>query len=74
TDWSACLGTFNVQFASVDNTGAVQDITVWRAYSAPNAVTLTSFAAQNQALPVAVIVLGAVAVGSLLVIRQRKGR
>jgi hypothetical protein len=72
TDWSACLGTFNVQFASVDNTGAVQDITVWRAYSAPNAVTLTRFTVQNQIVPVAAIVLGTAAVGGLLVIRQRK--
>ena len=35
TDWSACLGTFNVQFASVDNTGTEQDITVWAAYTTP---------------------------------------
>lgn len=32
TDYSACYGTFNVQFASVDNTGTVQDITVWAEY------------------------------------------
>jgi hypothetical protein len=35
TDWSACLGTFNVQFASVDNTGTEQDITVWASYTTP---------------------------------------
>jgi hypothetical protein len=35
TDWSACLGTFNVQFASVDNTGTEQDITAWVAYTTP---------------------------------------
>ena len=75
TDWTACLtGTFNIQFASVNTSGAVQDVTVWQAYSAPNSVTLAGFTAQNQALPVAAIVLGAVTVGSLLVIRQRKGR
>jgi hypothetical protein len=40
TYWWGCLGTFNVQFASVDNTGAEQDITVWAAYDFGNHIYL----------------------------------
>ena len=71
-DWSACLGTVDIQFASGDGS-VTQDLTTARGYSVPNVVTLKSFAAQNQVLPVAAIVLGVVAVGGLVVIRRRKG-
>jgi hypothetical protein len=70
-DWSACLGTVNVQFAS-GNGAATQDETIIRGYSAPNAVTLKSFAAQNQ-VPIAAIAVSVVALGGLVVIRRRKG-
>jgi len=71
TDWSACLGTFNVQFASVDTNGVVQDITVWQAYSAPNAVALSSIAAQSPLMSISAVVLGVIAVGGLIVIRRK---
>ena len=70
TDWSACLGSFNVQFASVNGSGVVQDITNWLPYSAPNAVALSSITAQNM-MPITAIVLGITAVGGLLVIRKK---
>lgn len=70
-DWLACLGTFNVQFASVNGSGAVQDITVWQAYSAPNAVTLSSIGAQSPLMSISAIVLGVMAVGGLIVIRRK---
>jgi hypothetical protein len=72
-DWSACMGTVDVQFAS-GNGAATQDLTTTRGYSAPTAVTLKTFAVQNQVLPIATIVLGVVAVGSLVVIRRQKGQ
>jgi len=71
TDWSACLGTFNVQFASVNASGVVQDITGWRPYSAPNAVALSGVAAQTSFTSVSVFVLGVMAVGALIVIRRK---
>ena len=75
TGWSDCLtGTINVQFATRNGTSEM-DYTQWSegGYSIPNVVTLKSFTAQNQVLPVAAIVLGVVAVGGLVVIRRRKG-
>jgi hypothetical protein len=71
TNWSDCLETFNVQFASVDNTGAVRDITMWKAHSDPNSVTLTGIVAQSPILLAAVIVLGAAVLGGLFLIRRR---
>jgi hypothetical protein len=70
TNWSACLGAFNVQFASVNGSGVVQDITNWLPYSAPNAVTMSSITAQNM-MPITAIVLGITAVGGLIVIRKK---
>ena len=71
TDWSACLGTFNVQFASVDTNGTEQNITTWQAYSAPNAVTLSSIAVQSPLMSISAVVLGVIAVGGLIVIRRK---
>lgn len=71
TDWSACLGTFNVQFASVNASGVVQDITGWLPYSAPNAVKLSGIAAQAPVMSIVAIVLGVIAVGGWIVIRNK---
>lgn len=46
-DWSSCLGTIQVQFATVDIYGDLQDVTQWATYppSNPTAVTLATFGA-----------------------------
>lgn len=71
TDWSACLEAFDVQFASVDNAGGVQDVTAWRRYSDSNAVDLANLVAQTPILPIAATVLGIAILGGFLMIRSR---
>ncbi|MBN1873328.1 MAG: hypothetical protein JXA33_03790 [Anaerolineae bacterium] len=77
-DWSACLGTVNIRFVTLDSTGAVADTATVREYDAPTVVTLEKFVAGQHGTPfsfaVAMLPVGVIVLASIGLVRRRSSR